>query len=47
MALGAIRAFEKSGVEIPQAISVVGFDDIPEAGFFRPLFRRSNRILQR
>lgn len=36
MALGAIRAFEEGGIQIPRAISVVGFDDIPEAGFFRP-----------
>jgi len=36
MALGAIRAFEESGIQIPRAISVVGFDDIPEAAFFRP-----------
>jgi DNA-binding LacI/PurR family transcriptional regulator len=36
MALGAMRAFEESGIQIPGAISVVGFDDIPEAGFFRP-----------
>ena len=36
MALGAIRAFEESGIKIPRTISVVGFDDIPEAAFFRP-----------
>jgi DNA-binding LacI/PurR family transcriptional regulator len=36
MALGAIRAFEESSIDIPQKISLVGFDDIPEAGFFRP-----------
>jgi DNA-binding LacI/PurR family transcriptional regulator len=36
MALGAIRAFEESGIQIPRTISVVGFDDIPEAAFFRP-----------
>jgi DNA-binding LacI/PurR family transcriptional regulator len=36
MALGAIRALEESGIHIPQTISVVGFDDIPEAAFFRP-----------
>jgi DNA-binding LacI/PurR family transcriptional regulator len=36
MALGAIRAFEESGIRIPRTISVVGFDDIPEAAFFRP-----------
>jgi DNA-binding LacI/PurR family transcriptional regulator len=36
MALGAIRAFEENSIRIPQNISLVGFDDIPEAGFFRP-----------
>ncbi len=36
MALGAIRAFEENGIQIPGTMSVVGFDDIPEAGFFRP-----------
>ncbi len=36
MALGAIRAFEENSIPIPQEISLVGFDDIPEAGFFRP-----------
>jgi DNA-binding LacI/PurR family transcriptional regulator len=36
MALGAIRAFEERSIRIPEKISLVGFDDIPEAGFFRP-----------
>jgi DNA-binding LacI/PurR family transcriptional regulator len=36
MALGAIRAFQESGIRIPEDISLVGFDDIPEAGFFGP-----------
>jgi DNA-binding LacI/PurR family transcriptional regulator len=36
MALGAIRAFEESGIHIPRTISVIGFDNIPEAAFFRP-----------
>ncbi|MBV8378590.1 MAG: substrate-binding domain-containing protein [Verrucomicrobia bacterium] len=36
MALGAIRAFEESSIHIPEQISLVGFDDIPEAGLFRP-----------
>jgi DNA-binding LacI/PurR family transcriptional regulator len=36
MALGAIRAFERSSIRIPQNVSIVGFDDIPEAGFFGP-----------
>jgi DNA-binding LacI/PurR family transcriptional regulator len=36
MAIGAIRAFEESGIRVPTDISVIGFDDIPEAGFLRP-----------
>jgi DNA-binding LacI/PurR family transcriptional regulator len=36
MALGAIRALEERSIRVPKDVSVVGFDDIPEAGFFRP-----------
>jgi DNA-binding LacI/PurR family transcriptional regulator len=36
MALGALRAFREAGVSVPQQVSVVGFDDIPEADFFAP-----------
>jgi DNA-binding LacI/PurR family transcriptional regulator len=36
MALGAIRAFEERGLRVPEDISVVGFDNLPEAEFFRP-----------
>lgn len=36
MALGAIRAFEEAGIRVPETASLVGFDDVPEAGFFRP-----------
>lgn len=36
MALGAIRAFREAGASIPDEISIVGFDDIPESGFFLP-----------
>lgn len=35
-AIGAIRAFEESGLEVPRDISVVGFDDIPAAAFHHP-----------
>lgn len=36
MALGALRAFTEAGVKVPEQISIVGFDDIPESEFFSP-----------
>ena len=36
MALGVLRAFHEAGVGVPQDISVVGFDDQPEAAYFIP-----------
>jgi DNA-binding LacI/PurR family transcriptional regulator len=36
MALGVFRALHESGRRIPDEISVVGFDDIPEAAYFTP-----------
>ncbi|MGW2091371.1 LacI family DNA-binding transcriptional regulator [Promicromonospora sukumoe] len=33
MAIGAIRAVERAGLRVPQDVSVVGFDDAPEAEF--------------
>jgi DNA-binding LacI/PurR family transcriptional regulator len=36
MALGMLRAFQEMGIEVPRDVSVVGFDDIPEAEFFPP-----------
>ncbi|QVQ54745.1 LacI family DNA-binding transcriptional regulator [Spiractinospora alimapuensis] len=36
MALGVLRAFGESGIRVPEDVSVVGFDDIPEAAFFSP-----------
>ncbi len=36
MALGALRALREAGVEVPRDVSVVGFDDIPEAAYFPP-----------
>jgi DNA-binding LacI/PurR family transcriptional regulator len=36
MALGAIRALYEDGRRVPDDISVVGFDDIPEAAYFSP-----------
>jgi DNA-binding LacI/PurR family transcriptional regulator len=36
MALGVLRAMHEHGRRVPQDVSVVGFDDIPEAPFFLP-----------
>ena len=36
MALGALRAFHDRRVRVPGEISVVGYDDLPEACFFTP-----------
>ncbi|MBZ0281421.1 MAG: substrate-binding domain-containing protein [Anaerolineae bacterium] len=36
MALGAMRALREHGLRIPEDVSVMGFDDIPEAACFEP-----------
>lgn len=36
MALGAIRALREVGICVPLDISIVGFDDVPEAAYFDP-----------
>jgi DNA-binding LacI/PurR family transcriptional regulator len=36
MALGVMRALAERGRDVPGEISVVGFDDVPEAGFYLP-----------
>ncbi len=36
MAFGAIRALRDSGRRVPEDVSVVGFDDIPEAAYYEP-----------
>lgn len=36
MALGVLRAFHDRGVRVPEDVSVVGFDDVPEAASFIP-----------
>lgn len=36
MALGAMRALREAGLSVPKDVSVVGFDDIPEAACFEP-----------
>jgi DNA-binding LacI/PurR family transcriptional regulator len=36
MALGVIHAFREAGLHVPQDVSIVGFDDIPESAHFWP-----------
>ena len=36
MALGMMRAFHERGIRVPDDVSIVGFDDIPEAEFLSP-----------
>lgn len=36
MALGIVRALVDAGLDVPRDVSVVGFDDIPEAAYLRP-----------
>lgn len=36
MALGALHGLREAGLSTPDDISVVGFDDVPEAAFFDP-----------
>lgn len=36
MALGLLNAFHERGVRVPEDVSVVGFDDVPEASYFWP-----------
>ena len=36
MAIGAIAAIRQSGLRVPQDVSVIGYDDVPEAAFADP-----------
>ena len=36
MALGLLAALHEEGLEVPEDLSVVGFDDLPEAPYFTP-----------
>ena len=36
MALGLLHAFSDAGIRVPEDVSIVGFDDMPEAAHFTP-----------
>ena len=36
LALGFMHAFRERGIAIPERVSIVGFDDVPEAPYFAP-----------
>jgi DNA-binding LacI/PurR family transcriptional regulator len=36
MASGLVHGFAERGIEVPSDVSVVGFDDLPEAKRFLP-----------
>jgi DNA-binding LacI/PurR family transcriptional regulator len=36
MSLGLLAAFRDAGLRVPRDVSVIGFDDIPEAAYFAP-----------
>ncbi len=36
MALGVLRAIQEAGRNVPNDISVIGFDDVPDAAFYTP-----------
>ena len=36
MALGLMHGLADRGIRVPEDISVVGFDDVPEAAHYRP-----------
>jgi len=36
MAIGLMSALRERGLSVPEDVSIVGFDDVPEAGYLYP-----------
>ena len=46
-AIGAIRALRDAGMEVPESVAVVGFDDIPSAAYSTPSLTTIRQPLRR
>jgi len=46
-AIGAIRALRDAGLEVPESVAVIGFDDIPSAAFNTPSLTTIRQPLRR
>ena len=42
MALGVMKAFADLGVRVPEDVSIIGFDGVPESEYFRPALTTVN-----
>ena len=45
--MGAIKAARNSGLRVPDDLSVIGFDNIPEAAYFDPALTTIDQFMER